>query len=179
MALQIQKPNEPTRKGAYLDFMITGKNIDIIRSKQYKSPSDHDLIEWDFQVKNPQKQKPIKIPNIMTSKKITLEALKNSEENASSFLEQVQAQRLINHNSIMKLVRPHKKVSKLLNILLELDNPTKATQVVNEFWEKEWIETEEKRWSIESREAYDKLRRILKYHLFEKKDGGIINKLLS
>src|SRR3712207_4499563 len=38
---------------------------------------------------------------------------------------------------------------------------------------------EERRWSIESKVAYQDLKNILKYHLYEKGDGGIINQILS
>lgn len=40
-------------------------------------------------------------------------------------------------------------------------------------------EIEKTRWTNESGMAYKDLRDILKYHLFEKRDGGIIAQLIT
>ena len=50
---------------------------------------------------------------------------------------------------------------------------------VNTYWENIWKETEETRFSEDSAIAYNDLKDILKYHLFEKRDGGIINKIIT
>ncbi|HRP37312.1 MAG TPA: reverse transcriptase family protein, partial [Candidatus Dojkabacteria bacterium] len=45
-------------------------------------------------------------------------------------------------------------------------------------WTDFWKTMENKRWSQESKECYTQLKRRLKYHLFEKKDGAIINQII-
>lgn len=44
---------------------------------------------------------------------------------------------------------------------------------------KKWEQIENTRFSQESKTAYKDLQTILKHHVYEKRDGGIINQLLS
>lgn len=80
--------------------------------------------------------------------------------------------------ALWQIVKRKKFVNNsLLNKLLELQEPQGITTTINEYWTKYWKKTEETRYSQKSQIAYASLKRILKYHLFEKRDGGIIHSL--
>lgn len=64
-------------------------------------------------------------------------------------------------------------------MLTQLDDPSKVTEVVNQHWQELWRITEQQRFSKESKEAYQRLRKVLKYHLYEKRDGVIVNVLTN
>jgi len=53
-----------------------------------------------------------------------------------------------------------------------------VSRVVDTFWQQYWENLEELRWSNESKRAYESLKRILKYNLFQKRDGSIVNSVL-
>ena len=69
----------------------------------------------------------------------------------------------------------------LLNKLIRLEQASIAEVIttIKEHWANFWQLTERERWSICSRQACHKLKSILKYHLFEKRDGAIISQLLT
>ena len=52
-------------------------------------------------------------------------------------------------------------------------------ETINDHWRQHWQNTESKRWSTESKQAYQNMKNSLKYHLYEKRDGGIINQVIS
>jgi len=63
----------------------------------------------------------------------------------------------------------------LMKLLMKLQNPQDMEKTINDYWINIWKETESQRYSQFSAQAYQTLRKILKYHLFEKTDEGIIN----
>lgn len=81
----------------------------------------------------------------------------------------------------MKVVKKGslKERDKLLDLLMALDDPEKINNEVREYWKTRWQNTERDRFSIESKRAYNDLRKILKYYLFGKKDSAIIQEVWS
>jgi len=67
----------------------------------------------------------------------------------------------------------------LFEKLLKLDNPVHIDRVINEHWEALMRKTEELRFSNESKIAYRDLKNILKYHIYKKRDGGIIIQIIT
>ena len=67
----------------------------------------------------------------------------------------------------------------LFNKLFNLEDAFKVENTINSHWSNFWKTTEKNRWTNESKHAYHNLKNILRYHLFEKRDGGIINKILT
>ena len=51
-------------------------------------------------------------------------------------------------------------------------------ETINDHWRQHWQNTESKRWSTESKQAYQDMKNSLKYHLYEKRDEGIINQII-
>ena len=72
-----------------------------------------------------------------------------------------------------------RREDKLIEMLLTLDASDNISEIIDNHWIKMWIKIEGLRFSEESKEAYDTLRRILKYNLIGKRDGGIINQLID
>jgi len=58
--------------------------------------------------------------------------------------------------------------------LLKIQDSDEISKI-NEHWREFWKNTETKRCSTDSATVYKRLKNILKYHLFEKRDGGVIN----
>lgn len=76
-----------------------------------------------------------------------------------------------------QLVQSRPRDFQLFNKLINMDDPTNVKDTINKHWSSIWQETENKRWSQESKSAYGQLKQCLKYHLYEKRDGGIINQV--
>ena len=124
--------------------------------------------------------KQIKIPSRRTAEEITHKLLMNEEViNSAAFLDELYLYRKSNHQRIKQLVTYKQRDFQLFNKLLALDNPSMVKETINDHWKKHWLNTEKKRWSTESKQAYQDLKNSLKYHLYEKRDGGIINQVIS
>jgi len=65
-----------------------------------------------------------------------------------------------------------------MTVLLNLDNCTQTSEVIMKYWQTFWKGNENLRFSDESKKAYNTFKSMLKYHLFQKRDGGIINQLI-
>ena len=124
--------------------------------------------------------KQLKIPSRKTAEEITLKLFENKEViNSAVFLDELYLYRKDNHHRMKQLVRYKPRDCQLLEKLLNIDDPNKAQNIVNRHWNRIWMITEDKRWSRDSRIAYNDLKKILKYHLYEKRDGGIINQIIN
>ena len=181
MGLNINIPDLPTRKGATLDYLITGSEIRSEGNQVVPSPSDHQAIGWILNIKPLKPAKSIRIPNrefaddlmhyLISSSKVT---------NSKSFLEHLSKVRSENPRMIMKTLKPRRDRNlNLLNKLLSIDNFSHVSSIINHHWTKFWQNTEEIRYSNDSQHAYRRFKNILKYHLFQKRDGGIIHSILK
>ena len=180
MGLKVETPKRNTRKSSILDFMICGRSIKVRDNKCIHSPSDHLAVRWEIEIDFPNKVKQIKVPSRETAQKITEQLLSNQEVDCTAiFLDQLNLYRRDNHAHITKILRPKTRDLKLFEKLLALDSTDEIENTVNEHWTQSWKETEVKRWSNESKVAYRELKDKLKYHLYEKRDGGIINKIIQ
>ena len=156
---------------------MTGKNIRAEEKSIVIGPSDHKAISWILEVTSVQKRKPIKIPCKTIANTITDQLIAdNAVVDAVSFICKLGKLKKRNKRNMWKIVRPKPfKSDSLMKLLLKLQNPLEIEATIDEYWTNEWKETEYQRYSEFSAQSYQKLRKILKYHLFEKRDGGIIN----
>ena len=160
--------------------MITGISVEIKTNKCPMSPSDHRAILWEVELKLPNKPKILTIPSRKTADQITNKLLENKEvTNSAIFLHELSMYRDDFRKQLTKKVGQRPRDQKLIEELLKLEEDTEVNSTINEYWHEFWTTTEELRFSNESKEAYDNLKQRLKYHLFEKRDGGIINKILK
>ena len=175
--LKIQTPTHTTRKNAILDFAITGKKVSMEVLMVTPSPSDHFSVTWSMTVETPMKKKPVKIPSRRTAEMITTKLIDDSQiDNTSKFFETLDIYRKLYKRKRWELRRVRTSKSEdLLTQLLSMQKDQSVNQVISEHWAERWKETEQKRFSPLSKEAYRNLKQILKYHLYEKRDGAIIN----
>lgn len=179
MGLRIQNPGQATRKESTIDYMICGKSVKVNASHTLPSLDDHKAVRWTIEIDFPERVKQLKIPSRSMAEKITKKILSNEEVTMSAiFLEQLHLYRKDNRKGLLKLVPRKARENKLLEQLIKAEEGSNIDEIVNDYWKNVWEETERQRWSNESRIAYDNLKRILKYHLFEG-GGDIINKIQS
>ena len=178
LGLRIELPPNPTRSTATLDFLICGKNVKIVNRRNVLSPSDHQAVRWELEIEFPKKPKTLKIPSKKTAEKITEKLLRNKEVTCSAiFLDELVRYRHDNRKNLKKIVSHKPRDTQLFEKLLALDDPSHTNDVINDHWKKKWIDTEHVRFSNDSKIAYKDLKTMLKYHLYEKRDGGIISNL--
>jgi hypothetical protein len=177
MGLKIVLPSTATRGDAILDFIITGNRIRVQEDSILESLSDHKAITWNLQVETNQKKKPIKIPSKKTADEISLALINNEQiQEANSFLNELGVMTKERKRDMVKIIKfKTKRDDDLIQKLLDLQDPEDITRTINEHWKGFWRETEATRYSEGSAEAYKRLKSVLKYHLFEKRDGAIIN----
>ena len=176
--LTIVQPSEQTTKhGSVLDYVLVGKNIIAKEQSIVTGPSDHRAINWSLEITNVQKRRTIKIPCKKIANTITDQLLTdNAVVDAVSFVHKLGKLKKKNKRNMLKIMKPKPiKNDALMKLLLKLQEPHDIETTINEHWANEWKQTECQRYSEFSAQAYQKLQKILKYHLFEKRDGGIIN----
>jgi urease gamma subunit len=128
----------------------------------------------------PNRTKQLKVPAKDTAEKITEKLLENDEVTGTAiFLDELRMYRLEERRHLQKLVKHKPRDLHLFEKLLKLDNPSGVNELINTHWQKVMQEIEKTRWTNKSKLAYKDLKDILKYHLFEKRDGGIIAQLIS
>ena len=173
----VQPTEQTTRHGSVLDYIIVGKNVIVEEKSVVSGPSDHRAVNWSLEIVNVQKRKAIKIPCKTTANCITDQLLTdNAITDAVSFVHKLGRLKQRNKRKLWKMMRPKPfKSDSLMKLLLELQNSQDMEATISEHWKNKWKKTESQRYSQFSARAYQKLRKILKYHLFEKRDGGIIN----
>ncbi len=177
MGLTVIKPSKPTRSSATLDFMITGRNIEAKEHSMLNGPSDHRAINWELRIRCLQKKKPIKIPSKPTATMISTHLLDSKRVcDARSFIQELELLQKKHEGDLWMLVRTKAtRNDELMKLLLELDRPEQIDEAILNYWKKFWESKELERYSEGSAAAYQTFKKVLKYHLFEKRDGGIIN----
>jgi len=177
MGLKLVTPTTPTRGDSTIDYILTGSKIVANEDSIYKGPSDHLAVTWKLQVEANERKKPIKIPSKSTADEITL-ALINNEiiTKAEDFIQHFGQLTKRRKGEIMKIIKlKSRRSNELMDKLLKIQNPDEISKVINNHWNEFWKNTESTRYSTDSATAYKRLKNMLKYHLFEKRDGGIIN----
>ncbi len=170
MGLIVSLPQGPTRSKVTLDCLLTGSNVSVNHHNKYPSPSDHQGVLWNVTLQPLKRTKSLRIPDREIATGIMTELLDDERVvDSKSFLLQFSQKRSKLHKKILRLVR-HKRSRNLdlFNKLLEVQEPTEMVQTINDYWKKFWIDTEDLRYSQDSKSAYKKLKTILKYHLFKR-----------
>ena len=179
MGLRLISPTNPTRGTSTIDYILIGDKIIASEDSKAKGPSDHIALTWQLQIEANEKKRPIKIPSKVTAEEISLALINNNKiTKADDFISHFGQLAKLKKRELMKIIKPiPRKTNKLMERLLNIQEPEEITNTINEHWREYWNETESLRFSQESAVAYKNLKNILKYHLFEKRDGGIINSI--
>lgn len=181
MGWTIHLPEKETwQKKTKIDYMMTGRLIQVQSHQILNSLSDHVALSWEVTLSQNKETKLLEIPDRRKAEVLTSEIMSNkSNHDAQTCLREFK-QRRENESTLMTaLSYKSYKNEDLLKILLALDDPSKIGDVVNKYWKEQWEKVEQVRYSVDSKEAYSKLRKVLKYHLYGKRDGAIINSLLD
>ena len=94
-------------------------------------------------------------------------------------MEKLSTLRTSNKKEVMTTLKlKHQKDMELFNKLLNLQDPSSISKIINEHWSRKWRQTEAQIFDKHSGIAYKQLKSILKYHMFQKRDGGVINSIL-
>ena len=181
LGLTIMEPTVNTRKKAKLDYMIKGASIKVIEHQVISGVSDHNAVWWNLEISGLKRRQPIKIPNRKCADHIITKLLRNKRiKNSKLFIQGLHEQRRIKKRSMFTILKRRKiQLSLLFEQLIQAQDSEQAVSMVNEHWRNFWRENEETRYSKEAAKAYRNLKQILKYHLFEKRDGAIINSILK
>ena len=170
--------NGPTREDKVLDYFLTGNGIEVQKVTKTKSNSDHMKVQMEIRVKKPDvTTKKMRIPNKKLANDITQQALDQATE-SQSFLEQIHSKLKKRKYDITKeiKIKPWKK--ELLERVMQIENQDEDIEnIIQNFWREKVQENEQKRYSPEIEEAFNFLKKVYKYHEYDKKDGSIVNKI--
>ena len=123
--------------------------------------------------------KPIRISSKTAAEEISLTLINDKAiTDAENFIHHLGHMTKLKKREMVKIIKiVSRKSNDLMEKLLKIQESDEETitEVINEHWREFWDETESIRYSEYSAIAYKRLKNILKYHLFEKRDGGIIN----
>ena len=179
--LKINNPGKPTRDFTTIDFLISGKGIEATIKENLPSCSDHNILIWDIAFQATTKPKNIYIPNKKLAEKITKTAILDEHvTNATTLLQKfLELKKLTKRKAFLKIKPKKRKNDIYKNLLLSIKDDSSVTEVLNEYWANFWNEIENKRFSSMSKDAFNTMKTITKYHLYEKRDGSIVNSILE
>jgi hypothetical protein len=177
--LTLWRPPLPTHiSGSTIDLIAHGAGIEITDLTFINTPSDHKALKWKAKLATSEKAKPLTIPNKKYASDLCSIIGHDSVKNAETFLRTHQS--ALDQALIMTECKPKKPVSNnLMEELLKLDTASEVNAVIDAHWENLWQKNEERRFSPESKMSYKEKRNILKYHLYEKRDGAIVIRIID
>ena len=179
--LKINDPGKASRYFTTLDYLICGKGIEATIKENLPSCSDHNILIWDVTFKATPKPKKIYIPNKKLAEEITQAAIMNDNvTNATTLLQTfLNLKRLRKKEALLKIKPKRRKNDTYKSILLSIKDESSITEALKNYWSSFWEEVEDMRFSPMSKEAFNMLKTICKYHLYEKRDGSIVNNILG
>ena len=179
--LKINNPGKASRDQTTLDFLISGQGIEATIRENLQSCSDHNILIWDVTFRATSKPRGTYIPNKKLAEEITKSAIMDQNvTNATTLLGTfLNLKRLRRRKAFMKIKPKKVKNETYQNILLSIKDEESIKQTLNSYWTNFWEEFENSRFSPMSKEAFNTLKSICKYHLYEKRDGSIVNRVLG
>ena len=100
--------------------------------------------------------------------------------NATTLLQKfLELKKLTKRKAFLKIKPKKRKNDIYKNLLLSIKDDSSVTEILNEYWANFWNEIEHKRFSSMSKDAFNTMKTITKYHLYEKRDGSIVNSILE
>ncbi len=178
MGLTIQDTG-PTRLDSTLDILAIGNAFKEIEFQTFQSPSDHKLVHCSFKIQKVKiSDMKIKIHNRKLAEKLSQEVLKKSSK-AQEFLNQM-IQKLKERNFVItKTIKIKPKRNELLERILTIQNEDEdVDDIIKNYWSEMCDLIENQRYSPKSSEAFSLMKKIYKYHQYDRKDGSVVNKLL-
>lgn len=171
----------PTRQLRCIDFAVTGREIKIVRKSTQPSLSDHQLLIFEVQIPRSVCIAKTRIPSRTAAENITLSSLKNST-NTLEFLINIDKRMRSRNYNILKTVKQRKVENKLLTQILHIqDEDSDLRSLINDHYQELISKNEDKRFSTETqdiKDAFKFLKKMFKYHEFERRDGSIVNRIL-
>ena len=142
------------------------------------APSDHKGLEFEVSFENSSKTPDILIPDKKLATIVTLRCLEDSH-NSTQFFSDIERSQRRNKHRVMLRVRPRRFENKLLQRLLDLPETSDIGKEIRNYWEEIIRDNENKRFSVASKEAFDFLKKVYKYHQYDRRDGSIVNSFMD
>ena len=169
--------NGRTRTLSEIDFFIHGQQIKVKdRGMNPSELSDHKYIWIDIAVESPQKSlRKTRIPDRKFAEKIIISCL-NKCNDAHDFIRLFYEEIKTKRHKLMKVVKNKSRNQDLLNRILNNEDEDTLT-VIREYWKEKVNECSN--WFLDNRlkEAYGFLRRVYKFHEYNRRDGSLISKI--
>jgi len=118
----------------------------------------------------------IVVPDRRLAGQITCEALESAQD-SFDFLK-LHNQLSLNRNPL-RVLRRKKFVNEILEILLYSGEAADIRKEIKHYWGSQYSVNELLRFSDKQKQAFDFLRNVFKYHMYEKRDGSIVNSLIG
>jgi len=170
-----------TRKESSINFIIYGSEIKIenVISSTMSDVSDHCKWTFDIEIACPKAKNSIRIPNRKLADSFTVNSLLKARE-ASDFLKNIENRlRSVDMNLTKELKRKPFRKELLQRLMSTIETDEDFRSIINDYWSGKALENEMHRFSDKSRDAFDFLRRVFKYHEYNRRDGSIINKVVE
>lgn len=181
--LTTHKSNHGTRGSSMIDFIICGKNIRPTLNEQLntKSLSDHDLILWNIELLATTRPPTQYMLNSKLGKEITELSVRNKlATNSANFLGLFLSERKAREKESCIAIRRKRPTNDTLrDIMLSVRDEKTILKDIKQYWQSFWSKSERKRYSPMSKETFRLMRTICRYHEYEKRDGGVVNRILS
>jgi len=167
-----------SRKEKTLDFFVAGSQI-VVKDSGCDL-SDHSLIWLDIEISAPKVSlKKCTVPNRNLADKVTAICIHKCQ-NSSDFLTILRNKMRKKRHLLNKVVRRRPRNRTLMDKILKLDlddNDDAVTKCIRDYWEEKSIECETMFQTNRLKEAFLFLKRVYKFHEYNRRDGSIIDKV--
>ena len=165
---------------ATIDFFCIGSQIQIKEKGNGKGhDSDHDYMWIKVEITAPPIFNKFSIaPNKKLAKEITqasLERCKNGQE----FIHMSNKKYKYNKTKLKTKSRHKPKTNELLDRILTSEEDDDTLKIIKEYWKEKNTEYENQLLSNQLRKAFQYMKKLTKFHEYNRRDGSIINKVIK
>ena len=171
-----------TRKNSVIDYVLHGSALSFEDDiyLEDREDSDHSVLIFRLNISCPIKTtKLFKVPNKKLATSFTINSLIESED-AADFLRKIEDRlRSVDLNMMMEIKRKPFKKELLQRLMATVEEDDDLKLIVNDYWTEKAEENEMLRFSSKSREAFEFLKKVFRYHEYNKRDGSIISRIID
>jgi len=168
--------------GSRIDYILSSKNLIIEKEETIQNAaSDHMLYRGEVSVGIGGGRNMLMIPNRHFGKTLMKEAFKKEQQGKNSVMKYYELLRKGMHRRVkpMRVIKSNDWRQQIQTLFTGSLGLQEIQKTLRQRWTTAWQEFEDKRFSGQQKQAFEQLRRMTKYDVFERRDGGIVRNIVS
>jgi len=171
-----------TKGGSRIDWVMTSANMSLESKTSIKetAATDHSILRAKTSIPIGRGRNRIVMPNRKLGKELMIAIMQGEESERSITSYLAQLRKNLHRRSLV--VRPNPDPTykaSILDIFTRNREMDEVRKELTQMWEITWMNLEKQRFSQESKTAFGMLRKLTKYHMFDKAGGGIASAIIK